>query len=192
MEIKEIPFLKGYFCSSNGEVFLGQKKMSTRSGGYKNRYTRVQIKRKDYFVHRLVLQTFVGPNPVGFQACHNNGNSKDNRLSNLRWDSPKNNSQDKIKHGTSGKGQNNSMSKISNSSATSIITCYQILSSNYLKEYFGISAATVTGIATGKIRQNNEFKNLYRINKLVAKKRIMQSLKDSNENRKQSSKNRVY
>ena len=39
-------------------------------------------------VHTLVLTTFVGDRPDGMQACHNNGDKTDNRLENLRWDTP--------------------------------------------------------------------------------------------------------
>lgn len=42
--------------------------------------------RYDFFVHRLVLETFVGPCPVGMESCHNNGDKNDNRVENLRWD----------------------------------------------------------------------------------------------------------
>src|SRR5690242_2034885 len=31
-------------------------------------------------VHRLIMQTFVGPPPDGSQVCHDNGDSTDNRL----------------------------------------------------------------------------------------------------------------
>jgi len=53
----------------------------------------------DYQVHRLVLFTFVGLPPLGFQACHNNGIPNDNRLENLRWDSASENMRDVIRHG---------------------------------------------------------------------------------------------
>lgn len=46
-------------------------------------------------IHRLVLETFVGPCPDGMEACHNNGINTDNRLSNLRWDSHAENIRDK-------------------------------------------------------------------------------------------------
>lgn len=55
---------------------------------------------KNYAIHRLVLETFVGPCPPGMYVCHNNGNPKDNRLENLRYDTPAGNSADMVKHGT--------------------------------------------------------------------------------------------
>ena len=37
-------------------------------------------------IHRLVLETFIGPRPAGCETCHCNGERDDNRLVNLRWD----------------------------------------------------------------------------------------------------------
>ncbi len=42
-------------------------------------------------VHRLVLEAFVGPCPEGMEGCHVNSDPGDNRLENLKWDTPKNN-----------------------------------------------------------------------------------------------------
>ena len=42
--------------------------------------------RYDRSVHRLVLETFVGYRPEGMVCRHLNGNSKDNRLTNLKWE----------------------------------------------------------------------------------------------------------
>lgn len=55
---------------------------------------------KTVSVHRLMLETFIGDCPKGFEALHLNGKSKDNRLENLKWGSPLENSSHKIKHGT--------------------------------------------------------------------------------------------
>ncbi len=64
------------------------------------------------FVHRLVLETFVGPCPDGMVCCHNNGDPTDNRLENLRWDTHVSNQKDRIAHGTARRGENHSQAKI--------------------------------------------------------------------------------
>lgn len=52
-------------------------------------------------IHRLTLLTFAGepPSPI-HQAAHNDGDKNNCRLDNLRWATPKENSDDKVKHGT--------------------------------------------------------------------------------------------
>ncbi len=52
------------------------------------------------YVHRLVLEAFVGPAPEGMEACHNDGNPTNNALSNLRWASRAENNLDRVRHGT--------------------------------------------------------------------------------------------
>lgn len=42
--------------------------------------------RKSYSVHQLVMAAFVGDTPDGMDICHNNCDSADNRLCNLRFD----------------------------------------------------------------------------------------------------------
>jgi hypothetical protein len=51
-------------------------------------------------VNTLVAEAFLGPRPNGMQCCHNNGDPGDNRLENLRWDTPSSNMQDTKLHGT--------------------------------------------------------------------------------------------
>jgi hypothetical protein len=57
-------------------------------------------KRRGVRIHVLVLEAFAGPRPEGMEACHNNGNSTDCRLTNLRWDTVSENRRDLIRHGT--------------------------------------------------------------------------------------------
>lgn len=52
------------------------------------------------YVHRLVLEAFVGPAPEGTEGCHFDGNPLNNNLSNLRWDTHASNYLDSVRHGT--------------------------------------------------------------------------------------------
>lgn len=51
-------------------------------------------------VHRLVLEAWVGPCPDGCEGCHNDGDGANNVVSNLRWDTRRNNQLDRRRHGT--------------------------------------------------------------------------------------------
>jgi hypothetical protein len=61
--------------------------------------------RKHAYVHRLVLEAFVGPRPDGFEVCHNDGDGSNNALSNLRWGSKLDNAADRKAHGTHRRGE---------------------------------------------------------------------------------------
>ena len=67
--------------------------------------------RKSVRVHRLVLLAFVGPCPDGMEACHANDTPADNRLSNLRWDTPSANQYDAVRNGKHGSAKKTSCSK---------------------------------------------------------------------------------
>lgn len=64
------------------------------------------------YVHRLVLEAFVGPCPEGMEACHDDGDPANNRLGNLRWDTPTANGQDRCRHGKQAKGERHGMVKL--------------------------------------------------------------------------------
>jgi hypothetical protein len=61
----------------------------------------VQNKSINRLVHRLVMETFVGPRPApGIDIRHLNGIPTDNRLENLAYGTKSENSQDSLRHGT--------------------------------------------------------------------------------------------
>lgn len=51
------------------------------------------------YVHRLVLEAFIGPCPPGMQACHWDDDPSNNALSNLRWGTPSDNGHDRTRNG---------------------------------------------------------------------------------------------
>ena len=63
-------------------------------------------------IHRLVLLAFLGKPPAGCEGCHNDGNPANNHLDNLRWDTAQANQQDRVKHGTSNRGEQCGTSKL--------------------------------------------------------------------------------
>lgn len=109
---KSIPGYEGIYEASDlgrirslDRVNSGRKSQGVILQGSKKKYSEVALKRgiekvRYVLIHKMVLETFIGQRPIGMVACHNNGNSKDNRLSNLRWDTRKSNEADKIIHGT--------------------------------------------------------------------------------------------
>lgn len=71
-----------------------------RPGGNPSGHLMVNlIPRKNEYIHRLVLEAFVGPCPEGMECCHNDGDPSNNYLQNLRWDTPSANGFDHVKHG---------------------------------------------------------------------------------------------
>lgn len=51
-------------------------------------------------VHQLVMEAFVGPRPDGLVTCHWDGDFRNNRLDNLRYDTLSSNTLDSVRHGT--------------------------------------------------------------------------------------------
>lgn len=52
------------------------------------------------FIHLLVAESFIGPKPEGKQVRHLDGDSQNNRLSNLAYGTPSENVFDQVRHGT--------------------------------------------------------------------------------------------
>jgi DNA-binding XRE family transcriptional regulator len=106
-----------YYVYADGRVwskfqskFLSVKVYTDRDG-YK--HILVRLNSRLYRLSRLLLECFIGPAPSKLhQACHNNGNSLDNKLRNLRWDIPQGNSDDKYAHRRQPHGDNHFRTKI--------------------------------------------------------------------------------
>lgn len=47
----------------------------------------------------LVLRAFIGPPPVGYVACHTDGDASNDAVANLRWDTSSENNLDIARHG---------------------------------------------------------------------------------------------
>lgn len=99
-------------------------------------------------VHVVVLEAFICARPIGMIACHNNGDSTDNRLCNLRWGTYKDNAEDKILHGTHRYGESSAKSKLTEAQAMAILESSETYSK--IAKQFGVCKSTVTHIKTGR------------------------------------------
>lgn len=80
----------GVLVGTDGHVMVPGDKFHkphwTRGSRMKSGYFSVCVQgHRNLLVHRLVLETFVGPCPDGMECDHVNRNRSDNRLKNLRW-----------------------------------------------------------------------------------------------------------
>ena len=121
VEYRDIPGFPGYRVGSDGTAWtcwqlrawrrpvLSDQWRRLNDTNRKRGHPRVTLVRegKKYsrFVHRLVLEAFVGPRPYGMQCRHLDGTRTNNRLENLSWGTPRENYADQIRHGCAARGE---------------------------------------------------------------------------------------
>jgi len=94
---RQVPGYPDYDVSDCGRVRSRKRYpriLKPLAAGNARRYLAVSLDRKRLTIHYLVLLTFVGPRPAGAHICHNNDDAHDNRLVNLRYDTPQANADD--------------------------------------------------------------------------------------------------
>ncbi|OQB09043.1 MAG: NUMOD4 motif protein [Parcubacteria group bacterium ADurb.Bin216] len=107
-------------------------------------------KRSTHHVAALMLEAFVSKRPDGMLACHNDGNGHHNELSNIRWDTPKGNSADTIKHGRQIKGEIHPSSKLKEEEVGMIKKLISNgISVSIIAKIFKVSRATINKIKFG-------------------------------------------
>lgn len=171
-QIKDIQDFPGYRIDTNGDVWScwkrNYKKGVTGSSSFLSHQwskrkpfinmgrevTSLYKNKKQYhkFNHRLVLEAFIGKCPNSMEACHNNGNASDNRLENLRWDTPKNNHADKLRHGTHNRGEQNKQAKLTVEDVRLIkdLRKDSNLSQKRIGKIFGVCQSAISSILIGK------------------------------------------
>jgi hypothetical protein len=102
-DIRAIPEWPGYSADTDGGIWSGGRKLKTcktKYGYHQVRLFRPGLPRgRGLYVHRLILETFVGPCPPGMECCHNDDDKDNNRLDNLRWDTRSSNRIDAFRNG---------------------------------------------------------------------------------------------
>jgi HNH endonuclease len=140
LEFREIPRYPSYYVSNVGHVISAKRtKLRFQKLGVHQGYKRAAVGPHGVhihpeMVHGLVLEAFVGPRPDGMQCRHKNGIRHDNRVENLAWGTPQENSDDRTQHGTQPVGVKNPRAKLNESQVLEIrasTELYSVLSARY-------------------------------------------------------------
>lgn len=100
--------------SEEGEVIsLYKTRARVLKAGLSGEYLAVNASGRTTHVHRLMAETWLGPAPFrGAEVRHLDGNRFNNALRNLAWGSGRENSADKLRHGTDNNGERNPQAKL--------------------------------------------------------------------------------
>lgn len=99
MILREIPNFPNYFLNEKGRLYSTQFKELRKRRVYiqKNGYVKANLSKNGkcryFYLHRLMLETFIGPCPEGMESDHIDMNPGNNHINNLRWLCRKENSE---------------------------------------------------------------------------------------------------
>jgi hypothetical protein len=166
---KEIPGFPGYCAGTNGTIWTRWTRIYTDKGCGTRAVIGIRwIQRKPSFdlegrhqitlnkdgkkytrkIHRIVLETHIGPCPSGFEGCHWDDDRSNNRIEKLRWDTKIANAEDAIRNGRTPRGEDNVFAKLTEARVRSI------------RDEYAAGGITMTAIA---IKQNVDLMTVSRI-----------------------------
>lgn len=140
--------------SRNGRIIGGKVlRIADNGHGYKSVMFCVNYKKARRYVHRIVLEAFVGPCPEGMESRHMNGIRGDNRASNLQWSTHIDNVWDRDRHGTMVHGEENNFSRLSRSQVKEIREKYAsgLYRQHDLAGQYGITQTGIGYIVRGTV-----------------------------------------
>lgn len=127
-------------------------KGSVGSHGYISIHLCDKANNRKFFgtLHGIMMKHFIGPPPLNYDVCHNDGNKLNNRLDNLRYDSRKNNMADKLIHGGSNRGEKQGLSKLKSAQVLEILRLREEgYEQKEIAKLFGVGRKTISHIEIG-------------------------------------------
>lgn len=153
----------GYFIGDDGSVWSQKAIGGSRDYGSPPRKLKLTINKIGYlqcaihagdkqitrFVHRLVLEAFVGPRPKGGVCRHLDGNPLNNKLNNLCWGTQKENLADRLLHGTVNRGERNGQSKLTADQVLEIKRIGRTVTQDSLAAKYGVNRTSIGRVLRG-------------------------------------------
>lgn len=165
VEYRDIPGFPGYRVGDDGSVWtcrktgygrgrMGEWKRLKATPDKAGRPT-VGVSR-DRRQHRkvvswIVAEVFIGPRPQGLLVCHDDGNPANNRPSNLKYGTHKDNEDDKERHGRRLRGDRHPVAKLNADKVRDVrvkLAAGWVL--NEIARFHGVDGAIISRIRDGK------------------------------------------
>lgn len=172
VEYKDMPNTPGYRVGNDGSIWsqrvtgndrgrkrtVAWKRLAIYRRPYGSRYCVVGIrpipggKVRLLYVHRLVLEAFVGECPAGEVCLHRDRDTSNNRLGNIHWGTQIENAADRSRHGTQRRGEMCSYAKLKESQVREIKALWlaRECTQQEIADRYGVSRSTVGDIVNGK------------------------------------------
>lgn len=167
-QVRDVPGFPGYRVDTLGRVWSNRYrcsrcvpydpatpyrllKASQRSGEHCKLALQRNGRRSKIWVHRLVLETFIGPNPPGLECRHRDGDPTNNRLENLVWGTRVENQHDRKRHGTDNSGVRHYRALLTEAQVQEIRQQYAAggITQAALGEMYGVSHRAVSKVVNG-------------------------------------------
>lgn len=112
-------------------------------------------KRRNFAVHILVAQEFLGERPKGTVVRHIDDNKLNNNINNLRYGTYSENGKDAVKNGKLKIGENSKLAKLSDKEVDTIRHLVVSLGKTHqsVADMFGVARSTISGIISSGKRQ---------------------------------------
>lgn len=143
-EWKEIEGFPKYFVSDDGRVYSEKSGRILNPDVCNSGHLRVTLCHKNlkkrFFVHSLVLESFIGPRPDDKECCHIDGDPSNNQIDNLMWGTSQENALHRSLHGRA-------HSKLNEEGVKFILNSNQSVSS--LAKQFDVCESAIRDIRRG-------------------------------------------
>lgn len=153
-ELVPIPSFPGYSITLDERVWDSKRNRWLKTNVVEQwGYRMVNLRRDDRYhlvaIHRLLLETFVGPCPEGMECRHLDSNKLNNDLDNLCWGTHYKNMQDRTEHGPLGYG-NSKLNEYKVSWIKQLLDTGRF-TQRKIAEVFGVCQITISKIKNGDI-----------------------------------------
>jgi hypothetical protein len=176
VEYRDIPGFPGYRVGDDGSVWSRWKRvclggrggsrfvlgdtwsrLSSPIASQRSPYPRITLYRDgakfSRSVHQVVMLSFIGPCPDGYEVAHENGVPADCRLVNLSYKTFSANQMDRRRHGTASIGESHPGAKLNNESVRAILAARAAGGISYerLGRQFGVSKKTAMLVVSRQV-----------------------------------------